>query len=144
LYLIARDANDNDKAVGFCHFRFEYDQQKKDNVLYVYVLKGSSHLVLFIVLFAVDPNPIWIRSEFSYELQVEESVRGKGLGQWMMKITELLALKYEMPWLLLTVFTENHKALHFYKEKLNYLVDELSPKPFEDEGYEILSKCFKR
>lgn len=60
--------------VCMCHFRFEYDREKKQNVLYL------------------------------YEIQTEEKYRNKGLGWWMMKILEMLALKFEMSWLMLTVF----------------------------------------
>lgn len=39
----------------------------------------------------------------------------------MMQILELLAFKYKMDWLMLTVFKENTSAMHFYIDKLKYV-----------------------
>ena len=80
------------------------------------------------------------------ELQIEDSVRRMGLGRRMMQvlyvlcgwgewrndsrrslvgyasqILELAAHKYEMKWIMLTVFKANEAAMKFYKEKLKYI-----------------------
>lgn len=143
--------------VAMCHFRFEYNDIKKENIIYL------------------------------YEIQAEEKVRNHGLGSWMMKILELLCIKYEMAFLGLTVFegtcsfqdthdfglvhavqlfglsfcviksneltlfllfcfscTANQKAVHFYMDKLKYTIDSDSPAAINEEPHMILSKCFLR
>lgn len=114
LFLIAYD---QENPVGFCSFRFEFDNEKQSPVLYL------------------------------YEIQLDDKVKRKGLGKWMMQILELLAIKYGMDYVMLTVFKENDSGLSFY-HSLKYGVDEISPSRVnpleEEESYEILSKCFKR
>jgi len=39
---------------------------------------------------------------YCYELQLNESVRKKGLGKFMMQLLELIARKYGMQWVFLT------------------------------------------
>lgn len=73
------------KPVGFCSFRFEFDAEKQAPVLYL------------------------------YEIQLDSQVKRKGLGKWMMQILELLAIKYGMDCVMLTVFKENEEGLSFYK-----------------------------
>lgn len=106
--------------VAYSHFRFDYEQEKSSNVLYM------------------------------YELQVEERVRGKGIGRFFMQILELFAIKHGFPYVMLTVFPSNKNAMAFY-QKLRYEVDPISPsKDLQyiveggDTSYEILSKSFKR
>jgi GNAT superfamily N-acetyltransferase len=106
--------------VGYSHFRFDYEDEKKANVLYM------------------------------YELQLEERARGKGLGKFLMQVLELLAIKYSMQSLMLTVFLCNKDAMAFY-QKMKYEVDSTSPSKDikiivadTDNDYEILSKTFRR
>lgn len=83
-----------------------------------------------------------------------------------MQILELLAIKYGMECVMLTVFKENEEGLAFYKSMkyvwmniflitsflilliFRYVIDEISPSrqfPLDDEeSYEIMSKTFKR
>jgi hypothetical protein len=70
----AADAAPAKMPVAMCHFRFEYDEYKKNNIVYL------------------------------YEIQATAKVQNHGLGTWMMKILEMLAFKYEMAYLALTVF----------------------------------------
>uniref|UniRef100_A0A7S0P602 N-alpha-acetyltransferase 40 n=1 Tax=Calcidiscus leptoporus TaxID=127549 RepID=A0A7S0P602_9EUKA len=75
------------------------------------------------------------------ELQLEEEVREKGLGKFLMQLAEVLARKYGMEALMLTVFKTHKKALDFYRQKLRYAIDESSPSLWNhDADYEILSK----
>ena len=81
---------------------------------------------------------------YVFELQLEDSVRRKGLGRHLMSLLELIARKQGMKWVMLSVFKSNTAADTFYREKMKYTMDELSPSAaFLDDtaGYEILSKC---
>ncbi|XP_074662862.1 uncharacterized protein LOC141915278 [Tubulanus polymorphus] len=81
---------------------------------------------------------------YCYEIQLEKSFRGKGLGKFLMLILELLAHKTQMKKVMLTTFKHNPDGLKFFKEKLNYKVDEISPEDFVYDiacTYEILSKA---
>ena len=83
---------------------------------------------------------------YVYELQVAPSAKRKGLGKHMMCLLEMIARKYGMKFVMLTVFTENSGGMEFYRN-LKYIVDETSPQ-FNDLGqdeksaatYQILSK----
>lgn len=100
---------------AFSHFRFEDDDEDVpvDAVLYV------------------------------YELQVAQFYRRYGLGQHIMGILELLAMQFHMPKVMLTVFNNNPGAMAFYKEKMQYSVDNSSPSKFGKKStYEILSRSF--
>ncbi|KAH9489095.1 N-alpha-acetyltransferase 40 [Bulinus truncatus] len=84
---------------------------------------------------------------YCYEIQLSPEVRKKGLGKFMMQILELMANKYEMKSVMLTVFKHNNSAHEFFVNKLKYAVDELSPEQGiydeEDYSYQILSKLTK-
>lgn len=84
---------------------------------------------------------------YCYEIQLCPDVRKKGLGKFMMQILELMANKYEMQCVMLTVFKSNNVAQEFFMKKLNYQVDEISPQQGiyddKDYSYEILSKLTK-
>merc|ERR1712203_562104 len=71
---------------------------------------------------------------YSYEIQLEECVRRKGLGKFMMKVLELK--------MMLTVFKHNDVATKFFKDVLKYEVDETCPYDtvYEQFDYEILSR----
>lgn len=93
---------------GFVHFRFDYDDDDNPTQPVLYV----------------------------YEIQIDKLYRGYGLGKKLMNIVELVAATAEMDKVMLTVFTQNHGAMAFYK-KLNYAVDMISPSAAD---YEILSR----
>ncbi len=82
---------------------------------------------------------------FSYEIQLTEGVRRKGLGKFLMQILSLIAHKTQMRKVMLTVFKENTSAFGFFKNVLNYEADETSPSLYdpmneEEYDYEIMSK----
>merc|ERR1712149_57258 len=72
---------------------------------------------------------------YCYEIQLEESVRRKGLGKLMMKKSDMLKI-------MLTVFKHNDVASKFFKEVLKYEIDETCPYDtvYEQFDYEILSR----
>ncbi|GJN91689.1 hypothetical protein Rhopal_004712-T1 [Rhodotorula paludigena] len=79
---------------------------------------------------------------YSYELQVDESARGRGVGRVLMEALERLATTFKMDKTMLTVFKANTSAILFY-EKLGYREDEIDPGCFgvEDVEYWIMSKA---
>ncbi|XP_014287759.1 N-alpha-acetyltransferase 40 [Halyomorpha halys] len=76
---------------------------------------------------------------YLYELQLEESVRRKGLGKFMSETIELIAFKNNMKKVVLTCFKHNPEAIEFYKS-MNFKVDCTSPEDEESFCYYILSK----
>jgi len=79
---------------------------------------------------------------YCYEIQLEESVRRKGLGKFMMKVLELMMMKNDLLKIMLTVFKHNDVASKFFKEVLKYEIDETCPYDtvYEQFDYEILSR----
>ncbi|XP_063991582.1 N-alpha-acetyltransferase 40 [Diachasmimorpha longicaudata] len=75
---------------------------------------------------------------YCYELQLEEKVRRKGLGRFMMKCLEDLAADSCMKKVVLTVFKHNPEARSFY-EALGYKLDRTSPGDWESLDYIIIS-----
>lgn len=74
---------------------------------------------------------------FSYELQIEDGYKNKGLGEHFMKTLEKLAKIWRMDRVVLTLLVNNEGAVRFYK-RLGYTLDDTSPT--EETGYDILSK----
>ncbi|KAL8590071.1 hypothetical protein ACOMHN_034302 [Nucella lapillus] len=84
---------------------------------------------------------------YCYEIQLEKQVRRKGLGKFMMQILELMAHRYDMLKVMLTTFKHNPDAHNFFKSKLKYEEDEISPEASmyeEDYTYIILSKTIPK
>lgn len=108
----------SDNVMAFSHFRFEVndDNYPTEEVMYV------------------------------YELQVNQLIRGRGVGKKFMTIMELLAMKSKMRKVVLTVFKNNTQAMHFYRIRMKYGIDDFSPSNYvnDDADYEILSKCVHR
>ncbi|XP_071798167.1 N-alpha-acetyltransferase 40-like [Asterias amurensis] len=82
---------------------------------------------------------------YCYEIQLTEGIRRKGLGKFLMQILSLIAHKTQMRKVMLTVFKDNTSAYGFFKNVLNFDVDETSPSLYdpmneEDYDYEIMSK----
>jgi N-alpha-acetyltransferase 40 len=75
---------------------------------------------------------------YVWDIQVEGSMQGRGLGRFLLQVVELIARKGSIERLMLTVFRTNVVARHLY-ERLGFVTDEDSPG--EEEGYEILSKA---
>jgi ribosomal protein S18 acetylase RimI-like enzyme len=82
---------------------------------------------------------------YCYELQLEEQVRRKGLGKFMLQILELIGFSAHMKKVVLTVLKHNPEAKAFFTA-LKYTTDETSPEDnvLEQYSYEILSKMNKK
>lgn len=83
---------------------------------------------------------------YCYEVHLDESFQGKGLGKCLMKHMEDVGRKAGVKKAMLTVFEANRAARAFY-EKLGYAEDDFSPPPKKLRGgivkwsdYIILSK----
>jgi len=79
---------------------------------------------------------------YCYEIQVEKGYRRKGLGKFMMKVLELLALKANMLKIMATIFKEDKPEVAFFKNSLKFETDETSPTDdvYETFQYEIVSR----
>ncbi|XP_024008591.1 N-alpha-acetyltransferase 40 isoform X2 [Eutrema salsugineum] len=55
---------------------------------------------------------------YVYEIQLESRFQGKGLGEFLMQLMELIASKNRMSAIVLTVQTSNALAMTFYMSKL--------------------------
>ena len=62
---------------------------------------------------------------YCYEIQLEDSVRRKGLGKFMMKVLELMMIKSDLLKIMCTVFKHNEVASKFFKETLKYEVKQI-------------------
>ncbi|XP_062221851.1 uncharacterized protein LOC133921115 [Phragmites australis] len=83
---------------------------------------------------------------YVYELQMEPSAQGKGLGKFMMLLIEQIACKNQMGAVMLTVQKANTLAMAFYT-KLRYVISSTSPSRVDpqvglEQSYEILCKTF--
>ncbi|PUZ77864.1 hypothetical protein GQ55_1G406800 [Panicum hallii var. hallii] len=83
---------------------------------------------------------------YVYELQMEPSAQGKGLGKFMMQLVEQIACKNQMGAVMLTVQKANTQAMAFYT-KLRYVISSTSPSQVDpqiglEKSYEILCKTF--
>jgi len=81
---------------------------------------------------------------YLWEIHLEKQARRKGLGKFLMTISELAAWKLKMKKIILTAFSSNEPSIKFFQEKLKFNVDETDPQlcdPSEPPcGYRILSK----
>lgn len=99
-----------DKVIAFCHFRFEHAGDKYEACVYC------------------------------YELQVVDEYRRKGIGYYLMHILSLLAIRFQIYKVMLTVFKHNTIAMDFYMKILKFRIDKSSPSKYDQEtDYEILS-----
>ncbi|TVU28705.1 hypothetical protein EJB05_20256 [Eragrostis curvula] len=83
---------------------------------------------------------------YVYELQMEPSAQGKGLGKFLMQLIEQIACKNQMGVVMLTVQKANSLAMAFYT-KLRYVISSTSPSRVDpqiglEKSYEILCKPF--
>ncbi|XP_035885527.1 N-alpha-acetyltransferase 40 isoform X2 [Phyllostomus discolor] len=82
-----------------------------------------------------------------YEVQLESKVRRKGLGKFLIQILQLMANSTQMKKVMLTVFKHNRGAYQFFREALQFEIDDSSPSMSgccgEDCSYEILSRRTK-
>ncbi|KAF6226857.1 hypothetical protein HO133_008298 [Letharia lupina] len=65
---------------------------------------------------------------YCYEIHLDESVRGRGVGKRLMGHLEEVGRKAGVEKAMLTVFKRNKAAMQFY-ERLGYEEDEYSPRP---------------
>ncbi|KAL6503057.1 hypothetical protein OROHE_023959 [Orobanche hederae] len=84
---------------------------------------------------------------YVYELQLEPHVQGKGIGQFLMQLIELIACENSMGAVVLTVQRANLLAMDFYIRKLGYTISAISPSRVDpllgqEKSYEILCKTF--
>ncbi|XVE77832.1 hypothetical protein DITRI_Ditri13aG0094500 [Diplodiscus trichospermus] len=84
---------------------------------------------------------------YLYELQLDSSVQGKGLGKFLMQLIEFIARENRMGAVVLTVQKSNSSAMKFYISKLRYVVSSISPSRVDplvgvEKNYEILCKTF--
>ncbi|ELW65055.1 N-alpha-acetyltransferase 40, NatD catalytic subunit [Tupaia chinensis] len=140
-YLIAWE--NSSIPVAFSHFRF--DVECGDEVLYCYEVqleskvrrKGLGKFLIQILQLMAN----------SYEVQLESKVRRKGLGKFLIQILQLMANSTQMKKVMLTVFKHNHGAYQFFREALQFEIDDSSPSMSgccgEDCSYEILSRRTK-
>ncbi|KAL5463623.1 hypothetical protein EMCRGX_G032538 [Ephydatia muelleri] len=82
---------------------------------------------------------------YCYEIQLESSVRRKGIGKFLLQILELIGHKTGMRKVMATVFKENTPSLDFFRTKMGYIEDNTSPNVCDPENadtctYVILSK----
>ncbi|XP_028917626.1 N-alpha-acetyltransferase 40 isoform X1 [Ornithorhynchus anatinus] len=84
---------------------------------------------------------------YCYEVQLESKVRRKGLGKFLIQILQLMANSTQMKKVMLTVFKHNHGAYQFFREALQFEIDDSSPSMSgccgDDCSYEILSRRTK-
>ncbi|ORY75047.1 acyl-CoA N-acyltransferase [Leucosporidium creatinivorum] len=78
---------------------------------------------------------------YLYELQVEASAQGKGIGRLLMELLQHVSKDWRMDKTMLTVFKKNEQAVRFY-EKLGWVTDEIDPSFYgrKHADYRILSK----
>ncbi|GAB5588400.1 hypothetical protein Unana1_03300 [Umbelopsis nana] len=119
-YLIARSRSDPNQLFGFLLLQMVQEETMDDDVL--------------------------ADVAYCYELQIDDSARGKGLGEHMMRLLEEIGMHWKMEKVMLTVFKANTKAYKFYTKKLGFELDEISPdkclRPRQARkfDYHILSK----
>ena len=113
------DSNENDtttlpqQLAAFCHYRFDYDDDQYPSCAALYL----------------------------YEIQVAAAHQSHRLGHALMDTLQHIARDACMPKVMLTVFKANTRAMGFYRYKLGYEIDEISPSQNDDfADYEILSK----
>ncbi|KAL4214478.1 hypothetical protein AB4K20DRAFT_1880554 [Rhizopus microsporus] len=119
-YLVARSATDVDDLKGFLLFQMVQEETMDDDVM--------------------------ANCAYCYEIQLIESARSQGLGEFFMSLLDKIGSYWKMDKVMLTVFKANKGAFKFYTEKLGFELDEISPgaclprykaKHFD---YELLSK----
>jgi len=76
---------------------------------------------------------------YCYEIQLVTDMQRKGIGAHLMAILQILADKFRMRKVVLTVFKHNDTALSFYQKKLAFRMDSTNPKENEYD-YVILCK----
>ncbi|KAJ7307266.1 hypothetical protein JRQ81_009265 [Phrynocephalus forsythii] len=112
-----------------------------DRAWYLVALEGGSLPVAFSHFrFDVEGGEEVL---YCYEVQLESRVRRKGLGKFLLQILQLVANSTQMKKVMLTVFKHNHGAYQFFREALQFEIDDTSPSVsgccVDGCSYEILS-----
>merc|ERR1712060_620918 len=97
-YLLAKSTSSEDSGKLLAFAHFRFDMDYDDEVLYI------------------------------YEIQLEDSVKRKGLGRFMMQLLELLSFKTDMRKIMLTCLRNDEPTQKFFKDTLKYGKDETCPK----------------
>ena len=61
------------------------------------------------------------------QIQIEEDFQKGGLGTFLMKVLEMLAVKADMRKIMLTVLKDNEPAIEFFKTNLKFETDVTNP-----------------
>lgn len=107
--------------------------------------RNGGHLLGFVhYRFVVEED---VPVVYVYELQLDPSFHGKGLGKFLMQLIELIASKSQMGAVVLTVEKSNTAAMAFYNN-LRYVISSTSPSRVDpligiSKSYEILCKTFE-
>ncbi|TNN85242.1 N-alpha-acetyltransferase 40 [Liparis tanakae] len=117
--------------------REKRDEMNDERAWYLLARDGDSAPVAF--------------SHFRFDVEcgeeLESRVRRKGLGKFLIQILQLIANSTQMKKVMLTVFKHNHGAYQFFREALQFEIDETSPSMSgccgDDCSYEILSRRTK-
>jgi len=101
-----------------------------------------------------NPNPVtyihlrFVNSHrqpvlYVYDIQIEPFFQRRGMGAKLMWLVMRIGWYFGMSKCMLTSFKENTAAQRLYKDKLGFVLDEISPdlhkEDDEEYGYEILS-----
>ncbi|XP_065181175.1 N-alpha-acetyltransferase 40-like [Sycon ciliatum] len=125
------------------------DHDKRDEIFderawFIIARSAEDNAPLGLVNFRFDIDE-QVEVLYVYEIQLERSVRRKGLGRFMMQLTQLIAAKASMAKVVATVFKENMASMKFFLQVLKFDYDDTSPCVCdpgngEDYAHEIVSK----
>ncbi|KAI9296715.1 hypothetical protein K502DRAFT_328834 [Neoconidiobolus thromboides FSU 785] len=141
-FIIARSIV-NEAPIAFISFQFDYEFEKEMEL----ELNDSedSYNERDDISFISQDLEDYREVVYCYEMQVERLYRNQGVGEFMMLNLFKIAKFWRIPYVLLTVFTNNQKATLFYK-RLGFETDISSPNfhssTFQSKkaDYEILCK----
>ncbi|KAJ9542534.1 hypothetical protein OSB04_029040 [Centaurea solstitialis] len=123
-------------------------EMSSSEALYIFVRNVEESVIGFVQYrFTIEEE---IPVLYVYELQLEPTYQGKGVGKFLMQLVELIACKNCMGAVVLTVQKRNSSAINFYLNKLRYNISAISPSKVyqligvigQEKSYEILCKTF--
>jgi ribosomal protein S18 acetylase RimI-like enzyme len=130
--LIEHTSGDDYKASSIGWKPKKKKEEMKDKAMMYLLLKqgdsGSGALVGFISFMITTDDPPHQREEvvYIYEVHLDDSLRGRGLGSRLIRFVEEATLRCGILKTMLTVFKSNAGAKGLY-EKLGYSKDDCSP-----------------
>ncbi|KAK9333120.1 acyl-CoA N-acyltransferase [Lipomyces starkeyi] len=98
-------------------------EMKESGLIYILLMSKSATVGFISFMVTIEEDECVV---YCYELQLPESLRGRGLGKTLLSIMEDIAVKAGVPTAMLTVFSSN-PAQHFYRS-LGYVPVEHSPR----------------